>query len=74
LGPAKAKRLFKNVDWINITDGQLEVMVCDLYSEYQAKNGKARKATGIPPNHDFTDMMCWVRETYNQVYLLRERP
>ena len=74
VGPAKAKKLFKGIDWINVTDEELFAMVTGLYSEYQGKNGKVRKDSGIPPNHDFTDMLCWVKQTYDQVFLLRSRP
>ena len=74
IGPAKAKALFKGVDWNCVSVVALEEMVCDLYIKYQEKNGKPRKATGIPPNTDFTDILCWVRETYAQVHLLEERP
>ena len=63
VGPAKAVKLFKDVDWKTIGDLELFKMVADLYSEFLIKKG----------TKDCTDVMCWVQETYKQVFLLRKR-
>lgn len=73
IGPAKAKKLFKDVDWNCISVVELEEMVTGLYSEFLGKNPKVRKDSGVPPVKDFTDVLCYVRQTHQQVYLLRSR-
>jgi hypothetical protein len=73
IGPAKAKALFKDVDWSSVEDEELFEMVTSLYCEYLGKEGKKKKKEGIKAVIDFTDVRCLVEEVYHQVFLLRER-
>lgn len=71
VGPAKANKLFTNVDWKTVSDEELYRLVIGLYSEFLTKCGKAKKDKGIQAVKDLTDVRCWVEETMSQVYLLR---
>ena len=73
LGPAKAKKLFKDINWSTITDEELYKMVTGLYCEFLGKCGKSKKDRGIQSVTDFSDVRCFVEEIYHQVFLLRER-
>ena len=69
IGPGKAEKLFKDVDWNTIQEDELYQMVTDLYCEYLLKCGKKKEDKGIQAVKDFTDVRCMVEQTMSQVYL-----
>jgi hypothetical protein len=71
LGPAKANRLLKGIDWKHVTEEELYEKVTNLYGFWLQKDGKAKRDKGILPVTDLTDVRCWVEETMSQVYLKR---
>jgi len=71
IGPAKAKAIFKDVDFKTVTDDTLYGMVTELYCTFLGKCGKKKKDAGIQAVRDFSDVRCFVEQVYNQVYLLR---
>ena len=73
IGPAKAKKLFEDVNWHFATDEELYEMVTGLYRTFLGKCGKKKKDAGIQAVTDFSDIRCFVEEIYHQVFLLRER-
>ncbi len=62
LGPKYADKWLEDVDWVTVTDEELFVMCTEAYIS------KLKKVK------DHADVRCWVEQTYNLVYLLRERP
>jgi len=69
IGPSKAKKLFKDVDWVTVKDEELKDMIGGLFLEFLRKDSKTRRDKGIYPNTDETDIRCLVDEVYYQVLL-----
>ena len=66
LGEGAGKKLFANVDFDSVEDATLREMASQCYATKMMKQGKNKVA-----NLDCSDVECFVREVYDQVYLLR---